>query len=532
MLSEDRYFKTESASELWQRYCSFIDLSIEEFMEIQKELLMDEIERVADSMLGRRIIGKEKPKDVNEFRRMVPLTTYDDYKPYLSERREDVLAIKPHGWCHSSGRGGSYKWIPYGSEYLERNIKSLIGGFILAATDTKGKVNVAPDARFLILLPPAPYGSGYTVQSMNQEFLSLRCIPPLETTEMEFQDRLKLGFEIALKEGVDIIGAIASVLVNMGERMSEQAQTTKFSASMLHPKILSRVIPALLRSKREKRAILPKDLWPSKAIMTGGVDTAIYRDNIAYYWGNKPLEFYGCVEVNILAKQAWNKKGMLFSPDNVFLEFIPYDARSAQQNAKDSQPATVLLNEVEEDKLYEIVLTQLWGMPLLRYRLKDVIRFISMRDDEAGINLPQFVFQRRIGEDINLGALATLDEKTIWQAIANTGVKYADWSACKEYEQDNSFLRIYIELKEEKDTAELEAMIDEQLKIVDTDYKDIEAYLNMQPVRVTFLAPGTFQRYREEKTKEGADLANLKPAHINAPEVVIQRLLQLSRTID
>ena len=71
-------------------------------------------------------------------------------------------------------------------------------------------------------------------------------------------------------------------------------------------------------------------------------------------------------------------------------------------------------------------------------------------------------------------------------------------------------------------------MIDEQLKVVDTDYKDIDSYLNQQPVRVTLLSPGTFQRYTEEKIKEGADLTHLKPAHINPPEAVVRRLLQLS----
>jgi len=42
------------------------------------------------------------------------------------------------------------------------------------------------------------------------------------------------------------------------------------------------------------------------------------------------------------------------------------------------------------------------------------------------------------------------------------------------------------------------------------------------------LSPGTFERYREEKAKEGADLAHLKPAHMNAPDAIIKRLLELS----
>ena len=215
-------------------------------------------------------------------------------------------------------------------------------------------------------------------------------------------------------------------------------------------------------------------------------------------------------------------------PDCAFLEFIPYEEQLEHQEDKDYQPSTVLLDEVKEGKLYEVVITQFYGMPLLRYRLKDLIEVIALKDEETGVNLPQIVFKRRVGEVIGLGGLAQLDEKTIWRAIANTGIKYNDWTACKEYEHNQSFLRIYLELKEEKEVSEIEKMVGEQLKIVDTDYKDIALYLELQPVRVTLLSPGTFQRYMEEKTKEGADLAHMKPTHINASESAIQRLLQLS----
>ena len=317
-------------------------------------------------------------------------------------------------------------------------------------------------------------------------------------------------------------------MVKMGEELGGQARGMKFSPSMLHPKIVLRLLRAWLRSKRERRPILPKDLWPAKAILTGGVDTAIYKDDITHYWGSNSYEFYVCAEIFFIALQGWNKKGLTFLPDMAFREFIPYEEQREQQDDQDYQPSTVLLNEVEEGKLYEVVITQFYGMPLLRYRLKDLIKIIALRDDEAGVNLPQMVFQRRVGEVIKLAGLAQLDEKTIWQAIANTGIKYTDWSACKEYDQNQGFLRLYIELKEEKDAAEIETMIDEHLKMVDTDYRDIDAYLKLQPVRVTLLSTGTFQRYIKEKREMGADLAHLKPSHINPPEAVIQRLLELS----
>jgi len=528
MLSEDKYFKTLTQDELWQRYCGFLDLSINEFMDTQKQLLMEEIELVAKSTLGKKIMGNRKPKSIEEFRNIVPLTTYDDYEPFLSEQQEDALATKPYLWCHSAGRGGRFKWVPQSMEIIEKTVRCYLGAIILASTSKKGEVNTAPGARLLLMVPTPPYASGSTVLNVARRYSS-RVMPPLEGAEtMDFQERIKKAFQMALKDGVDVIAAIASIMVRMGEGMTEQTRGMKLSWSMLHPKVVFRLLRAWLRSKREKRTILPKDIWKPKGILVGGVDTEIYREGVIHYWGAAPHEVYAGTEALAYAIQGWNRKGMTFFPDMVFLEFIPYQEILEHQDDKDYKPSTVLLDEVEEGRLYEVVITNFHGMPLLRYRLNDVIRVIATKDDEAGINLPQIAFQRRVGDVINIGGLCWLDEKTIWQAIANTGIRFTEWTACKEYDQNQSFIRIYLELKEERDPADIEAMIDEQLVIVDTDYKDVHSYLNLQPVRVTLLPAGTFQHYTEEKIKEGADLAHLKPAHVNPPEVVIQHLGELA----
>lgn len=529
MLQEDHYFKTLKQEELWQRYCGFLDLSIDDFMDIQKELLMDEIERVSDSILGKKIMNNHKPKSVEGFRQKVPITTYEDYEPYLSNRQEDALAEKPRIWCHSAGKQGKFKWIPHGTEYPDRIAKAFLGFLILSLTRRRGQVNLSPGFRFLCTVPPPPYTSGFAVQALGNTF-TFNAIPPLETmARMEFRDRIKKGFNLALRDGVDVIAAVSSILVSMGEAMQSQAHTAKFSLSMLHPNILFRMGRAIIRSKREKRGILPKDLWPVKAILASGVDNEIYKDDMVHYWGVDPYEFYACAEAFLLAVQDWNRKGLVFLPDFVFLEFIPEEDRVRNPGVDDRHRSTVLLNELEKGKIYEVVITQFYGMPLMRYRMKDLIRVISLRDEEADVNLPHIMFERRVGETINLGSMADLDEKTIWKAMVDSGLKFADWAACKEYDSNQSFLRIYVELKEKRDSDEVASLIDESLKQIDVDYRDVEGYLGLQPVRVTLLSPGTFQRYMEEKEKQGADLAHLKPTHINAPETVVQRLIELSQ---
>jgi len=529
MLPEDRFFETMDKKKIWERYCGFLDLSLEEYMKIQHRLLMEQIKMVADTPLGKKIMKGTKPRSVEEFRQLIPLTTYDEYEPYLGQQREDVLAEKPLYWGHSAGRGGRFKWIPYTRRGFEVSVKCGLAAFILSAASSKGEVNLKPGTRFLVLVPSRPYASGMLFYHWGQQF-SFSYIPPLEQAEtMEFQDRIATGFGLALRTGVDLIFAIASVLVKVGETMTEQAQSMRFSLDLLRPPVLLRLLRALLLSKIARRPILPKDLWRPKAIITGGTDTSIYKEKIAYYWGQTPYEGYGATEGFPLAMQSWNKKGLIFPPDLAFWEFIPEEELKKSVEDSDYEPAAVLFDEVEQGRTYEVVLTHFYGMPLLRYRMGDLVTFVDMRDEEADINLPHMVFKSRRGETINLGGLTDLDEKTIWRAIENSGVKYSDWLARKEYDGGQTYLRIYLELKENRDVNEIEQLFDQQLKAIDIDYRDVGDMIGLQPVRVTLLTPRTFQRYFEDKQKEGADLAHLKPPHMNASEAVIQKVLQLSQ---
>jgi hypothetical protein len=310
----------------------------------------------------------------------------------------------------------------------------------------------------------------------------------------------------------------------MGEQFEEHTRSVSFSPSMLHPSVVGRLARAWLHARREHRPILPRDLWPSKAIATGGVDTAIYKRDIERYWGSEPYEFYTCAEGFLVAIQGWNKKGLYFLPDIAFYEFIPEEEVRKWQEDNSYQPSTVLYDEVREGELYEVVLTQLYGMPLLRYRMKDLVKFTGLEDTETGIRLPHMQFQRRVGETIDLAALARLDERTLWQAIADTGLHLVDWAATKEYDGSQAYLRLYLEPKEECAPERVAEMVDRNLKTIDVDYRDLESYLGLQPIRVTLLPRGAFQRYTDRQRAAGANIAHFKPPHINPPEKALAAL--------
>ena len=521
-------YRTSSEADIWSKYCGFLDLSLPEFIEIQTHLLLEEIEIMADSAVGKKLMRGSVPASVDEFRSTVPLTVYEDYAPFLDGQEEGSLSEKPVCWAHTSGRSGSFKWVPYTRRAYETLGDSEVTALLLAAARRKGEVRAKPGDRGIYNTPPRPYFSGIAAHA-GAERMGLRFIPPLELSEkMEFEERIEEGFKMALGSGVDFLGSMTSVLVKVGESFAERSGALRFSGSMLRPAVLLRIARAYLRSRLEKRKMLPRDLWPVKAVLCSGTDTAIYRDQVMHYWGELPYELYACTEGGLIAFQNWKKKAMTFVPYAVFLEFIPEEEWQRNRQDPEYQPRTVLLDEVEAGRCYELVFTSFYGMPFLRYRVGDLVRIVSLSDDATGIGLPQMLFESRADDIIDLAGFSRLDERTVWRALANTGLEYEDWTIRKEYDGGSPYLHLYLETKDIVDTEQAKRLIDASLAAMDSGYADVSKMLKVDPLRVTLLASGSFQRYFEQKRSAGFDLAHLKPPHMNASDEVIESLLRLA----
>ena len=525
--------KQGRTDEVWKKYCGFLDLSLEDFMFIQERLLMEQMHLFAACELGRKIMGEKVPTSVEEFQRTVPLTEYEDYEPYLSERREDVLPQIPYLWGHTSGRSGKYKWVPHTEPAYVKMGEHILAAVILAMARERGEVRLEEGDVLLYNTPPRPYSSGLVLMSM-AELFRFHFVPPLEETEdMSFQERIEKSFQMALVTGIDVIGSITAVLVKMGERFAEGGGGTRLSSHLLHPKALLRLTRALVRSKLAGRPLLPKDLWQAKGAMCGGTDTSLYKDKIIQYWGVVPHENYSSTEtMGTAAVQAWNKQGLFFFPDVAFLEFIPEEEWGRNRQDPSYQPRTVLVNEVEPGQRYEVVITSFDGGPFLRYRMHDLVRFLSRRDEEADIDLPPMVFAGRSDDLIDLaGFTGLMDEPLVLKAIHETGIAYVDWTIRKEETKEGAFLHLCIELKDDVAVEVIRQSVHENLKTLNPFYADLESMLEVQPLKVTLLARGTFQGYSMEKQAAGADLAHLKPPHMNPSDEIISDLFRLSKQV-
>jgi len=321
---------------------------------------------------------------------------------------------------------------------------------------------------------------------------------------------------------------MTSVLVKMGNDFNNHSKNSKLSKHLLHPNVLYRCGRALLQSKLEKRSILPKDLWPVKAVIGWSIDTNIYRELVYKYWGRYPYEFHACTEAGIIALQSWNKRDLTFIPHSNFFEFIPEIEWLENKRNSSHQPHTVLLSEVRPGERYELVITSFYRMPFVRYRLGHLIRITSLEDEEAQIYLPQMVFEARADDLIDIAGFTRISEKTVARAIANAGLNFEEWLIRKEINHGKPTLHLYTELDNEHNPTEIASIVHEELKNIDYSYYDLNSMMDIHPLEVTLLRPGTFRDYYEEKKKAGAELSQRKPPRVNAPDQIIREILYLS----
>lgn len=529
--------------ELWQMCCGFMDLNIEQFMQIQRRLMAEQLEYLKASSLGRKLMHGAMPASIDEFREVAPLTTYGDYIPELSEKQEETLPLPPAQWVRTSGYTGKYavKWIPMSARYVEE-LEKLCGAIvILCMANYRGDMRgMKQHLKVLSTFASPPYASGVIAsllrQAVNCDFL------PSDAENLTFIDKVKKGFSQALEEGLDGFGGLPSVLVTVGEQLRQQSNKMDRRELLTRPGALRRVLKGLLISRLAGRPMLPRDLWKVRGILGGGTDSAVFKKRVDELWGRTPLELYAGSEGGIYAVQAWDYSTMTFTPNLNFYEFIPEREHFKWQMDHTYRPKTVLLDEVEAGQCYEVILTNLHGGALTRYRVGDVVRITSLKNEAAGIDLPQMVFERRADDLIDIAGFGRLTERVIWEAVETSGVQYVDWTARKEVEGEQAFLHVYLEPSAQPAPSEkaFTSALYRQFRELDKRYNfNIYSIFGEEeeppadlPLKVSYLPSGAFRRYIVKRQNEGADLGHLKPPHINPSDAVLAALAEPAVVIE
>lgn len=512
MRFKDKLSKCTS-KEIWDEYCGFLDLSMDDYMMIQYRLLDEQIEMFSKCGLGQQIMKGQRPKNVDEFRRMVPLTKYEDYAEVLLNKRNSMLPAEPVVWLETTWESGSHpkKLAPYSREMLDSYSTNILAAMILSTSTQKGRFRVNSGDKVLYGLAPLPYATGLFPLLIEPE-IDINFMPSLkEAKNMSFGEQNKAGFSAAVKSGIDQFFGMSSVVYTITRNFERFTSSGSISLSKLigiKPSMLYKYLKAKYVCKRDNRPMKPKDLFDLHGFVCVGTDTALFKHELEEAWGRCPLEIHGGTEPSCIGTETWSRNGLVFFPDNAFYEFIPKEEMLRNEADPSYVPKTYLMNEVQANQEYEIVLTIFKGGAFMRYRPGDMYRCLRTVNERDGLMLPQFEYIDRVPSVIDIAGFTRITERSISKVLQLSGLPVGDWFALKEYDGDKiSFMHFYVEI--DIDTPEA-AVLDEQLirdhfsiyfKHYDHDYNDLKRLLGVEPLMVTILPIGSLENYKKRYGK-------------------------------
>lgn len=521
----DRYLNEKRNAELWQRYCGFLDLSLKDYMGIQEQLLLEQIQLLSNCELGQHLFKGKTPKTMEEFRAWVPLTHYEDYADILLEKRENALPAPTSVWIETTWVGGKapIKLAPY-SEAMVRNYRdSALACIMLASSKGKGHFDLKPGMNFLNGMAPLPYLTGLLPDVIQDEF-TVNYFPPIEEgLKMSFSQRNKEGFKLGAQQGLDLFYGLSSVIVRMSEQFIEGSSST---TSLLNFKVsmLAKFMQAKIKSRLSNSPVYPKDVFDLKGFVCIGTDTLHFKKKIEQYWGVKPLEVFGGTEPTCIGIESWDKDGLILMPHICFYEFIPMHEFYLNLEDPSYQPKTYLMDELKEDESYELVITTFKGGAFARYRVGDVFKCEVLERTKDGINLPHFRYIDRIDPVIDLAGFTRITEDTLKEVIHLSRLPISAWFARKCYDAEaRPYLNLCIELSHSQtdpgwDRADLiQAQLELYFSYVDQDFKNLKKMLGIDPLTITLLPFGTIGTYQSTVKHT---MAKVNPHHFDVVEIL------------
>lgn len=438
----------------------------------------------SSSILGQSILKGKHPKSIDDFRSMVPLTSYDDYADLLLQRRAEDLPDNPVIWIQTTWEGGKHpiKIAPYTRSMLDTFRTNVAACLILATTTEKGKINVDENDKLLYGLAPLPYATGLLPHALNEE-IDIKFLPPVKSAEgMTFSERNKLGFKLAMQQDVELFFGLGSVAYAISQSLSNMSSGSSSGLSSLlkcKPKMIHRILKAKRLCKKEKRPLKPKDLFRLKGFMVAGTDNRCYKDDLEALWGIRPMEIFAGTEPSLIGTETWTRDGMYFFPDACFYEFISE---------------------------------------------KDMHRTFEDPDFVPKTYIPRFEYVDRIPQIIDIAGFTRISQYGIQNAIDLSGLGVTHWTACKAFNENcRPYMHLYVEVEDEGlthravNTEIIKEILTTYFKYIDQDYRDLKKILGMDPLVVSILKCGTFATY---KSKHGKEIAKMNPTHFELDDLI------------
>lgn len=504
-----------------------------ELRNVQNRLIMQRVRRNQSTIYGRDYNFKSI-KTMEDFLKKHPLTRYNHYQSYLEkivEGQENVLNVDNTVLLAiTSGASGHSNMLPLLSheKTLHYKFGYAVVWRILHDNFSELKrlrkiLRFAYTPRTKTISCGIPVGQQqpnveYTLQMLSTPTKAFKITddysllyihllfglrdPNIGLIESGFASVLYTAMKALRNHWRDLVNDIETGTINFDIKLTSNLR--KHLESLLTPDIDR---ASFLREEFDKGfdGIVSR-IWPDlQCVLT--VDSG---SNDIYGRILKQHEFQGIIFYSALYSATEGLLGInldplshnrhyLLIPRTVFYEFIPLE------QSDEEQPSTILLDEVEDGKDYELVISNQSG--LYRYRFGDVVRVVGFHN-----HCPMIEFLYRQGQFLNVRGEKT-SEKAFYSALLHSarnwhGMKLIDYCCVESavLEQvttkneyiDLPFYAVFLEL--ENSHLICPSQLDEIDKTLCKEFFVYETFRkknSIAPMKVYVVKPGTFADFRQ-----------------------------------
>ena len=470
----------------------------------QRAAFAELIPRLAATTSG-DLAGVEARMDYEEFRRRVPLRTYEDFAPDIERMKRGEPDVLWPGNCTyfavSSGTtAGRTKFLPVTAELLTHFRRAGLDSLFYYTART-GRTDVFL-GRHLFLggsaaLTPVPerggaepaYAgdlSGITARDLPRWAEKVLYEPGREIAQMnDWPAKVAAITERTWSRDIALLAGIPSWVLVLAEALRYRA----------------------LRAGRTIRHL--QELWPNlQCFVHGGVPVGPFAGELREALGPTVNfhEVYPASEGFIATQDAESAAGLrLMTGVGLFYEFLPL-AQYDEAAHGHLGPAAVPLEGVQPGVDYVLLLTTPAG--LCRYVLGDVVRFVST-------SVPRLVYAGRIRLQLSAFGEHVIEKELteVLQAVGQRhGWRVANFHVAPVFVDSAAGVKRgrhewWIELKSAAtagaDGETTAAELDRELALRNEDYEAKRQGGGLEPPRLQFVPPGTFERWLRERGKWG-----------------------------
>ncbi|QDU63947.1 GH3 auxin-responsive promoter [Planctomycetes bacterium Pan216] len=497
-------------------------------IDTQRKRLFSLIERNRNSAFGRDHHFSEI-KTVADFRRHLPIATYEQFHPYIERVRQgevDAMFDKQRVvmFAMTSGTTATRKYVPVTEQFLNDYRRGWhIWGIHMFEDHQellfKTMLQFTSDWQEFSAPSGIPCGSisGLTVQMQMYVVRKTFLLPPPASKIKDIQSKYYLAWRLGLVRDAKILStANPSTVVNFGRFLNEHREQlirdvhdgTLTAPGEIPEGIYKterkrlRAMPERARElekivEREGR-LLPKDVWPNLGLLcnwTGG-SVANYMRHYPELYGEHGVRDIGLIasEGRMTIPIADGTPAGVLEITSSFFEFVPVEEMDS------ADPTVLESHELQEGKDYYILLTTSSG--LYRYNIYDVVRCVGWHN-----KTPLLAFLNKGANFSNLTGEKISEHQVVnavSAALAKCEHKLNAFALAPCWHDQMPYYGLFVE---ESDFADREhaqrfaGVVERELQVQNSEYESKRETARLGPIQIKLLPAKAWRQWDRERLK-------------------------------